>query len=282
MAVFSNLFWVKINYGVFMEGNMELIFLLVSLFASTIGAICGIGGGVITKPILDSLNHPSLQAAEVSFLSSISVFSMALFSVSSALRSKEKLIDVKVSLPMALGAAAGGLLGKILFHALLGAKNPQHVSLVQAAILVLMTVGTFFYALYQEKIPSFKVSHVVSCFLTGFGLGMVSSFLGIGGGPINIAVLGFLFSMNPKVGAQNSLYIILFSQFFSILYTILSHNTPDIQWTYPLIMIAGGLLGGVLGKRINKMLDVEGVRKLFLAANILVILLSVYNIVIRF
>ena len=30
-----------------------LIFLLVSLLASTAGAICGIGGGVIIKPVLD-------------------------------------------------------------------------------------------------------------------------------------------------------------------------------------------------------------------------------------
>lgn len=260
---------------------MEIVLLIVSLFASTVGAICGIGGGVITKPILDSLNLPGLQAAEVSFLSATAVFSMAVFSVSTSLKSKDKLIDTKVSLPLAVGAAFGGLVGKFIFHALLGASNPQKVSLVQAAILAIMTIGTFLYALFQDKLPSFKLTKPIPCFLVGFGLGLVSSFLGIGGGPINVAILGFLFSMNPKVGAQNSLYIILFSQFFSLLYTITSQQTPDVPFTSLLAMILGGLLGGILGKRINQKLDVEGVRKLFLAANILVILISIYNIVLR-
>ncbi|MEI3183290.1 MAG: sulfite exporter TauE/SafE family protein [Lachnospiraceae bacterium] len=39
----------------------------------------------------------------------------------------------------------------------------------------------------------------------------MSSFLGIGGGPINLVVLLYFFSMDTKAAAQNSLYIILFS-----------------------------------------------------------------------
>ena len=42
-------------------------------------------------------------------------------------------------------------------------------------------------------------------------LGILSSFLGIGGGPINLVVLFFFFSMDTKTAAQNSLYTILFS-----------------------------------------------------------------------
>ena len=33
---------------------VELVFILVSFCASVIGAICGIGGGVIIKPVLDA------------------------------------------------------------------------------------------------------------------------------------------------------------------------------------------------------------------------------------
>ena len=41
-----------------------LIFFAVSLLASTVGAICGIGGGVIIKPVLDLL-HKLLVFAEM-------------------------------------------------------------------------------------------------------------------------------------------------------------------------------------------------------------------------
>ena len=46
---------------------LYLIFLLVCFFASVIGAICGIGGGVIIKPVLDAFGV--MDAAQISFLS---------------------------------------------------------------------------------------------------------------------------------------------------------------------------------------------------------------------
>ena len=40
-------------------------------------------------------------------------------------------------------------------------------------------------------------------------LGIISSFLGIGGGPINLVVLFFFFSMPTKIAAENSLYRVI-------------------------------------------------------------------------
>ena len=44
-----------------------MLFLIVSFFSSIVGAICGIGGGVIIKPVLDMLGMGS--ATTISFLS---------------------------------------------------------------------------------------------------------------------------------------------------------------------------------------------------------------------
>ena len=38
-----------------------LLFFVVSFFASIVGAICGIGGGVIIKPVLDMLQLRSVD-----------------------------------------------------------------------------------------------------------------------------------------------------------------------------------------------------------------------------
>jgi len=43
-------------------------------------------------------------------------------------------------------------------------------------------------------------------------LGMFSAFLGIGGGPINVAVLCILFGFDLRNSARISVFIILFSQ----------------------------------------------------------------------
>ena len=45
---------------------MEVLFFLVAFLASIVGAICGIGGGVIIKPTLDSFHVMSVAA--ISFL----------------------------------------------------------------------------------------------------------------------------------------------------------------------------------------------------------------------
>jgi uncharacterized membrane protein YfcA len=45
----------------------QLISILVSFCASVIGCICGIGGGVIIKPVLDATSGMGVSA--ISFLS---------------------------------------------------------------------------------------------------------------------------------------------------------------------------------------------------------------------
>ena len=66
---------------------LVLIFFIVSLFASSIGAVFGIGGGVIIKPILDSLNI--MEVTKISFLSSCTVLSMSLYTFINSKLSKK-------------------------------------------------------------------------------------------------------------------------------------------------------------------------------------------------
>lgn len=115
--------------------------------------------------------------------------------------------------------------------------------------------------------------------MIGFLLGIMSSFLGIGGGPINLVVLFFFFSMSTKVAAQNSLYIILFSQATSFLQTLITRTVPDVSLLLLLGMVAAGLLGGIAGRSINKKIDDNVVNKLFIALMAVIILINIYNTV---
>lgn len=63
--------------------------------------------------------------------------------------------------------------------------------------------------------------------MIGIVHGIISFFLGIGGGPYNVAVLFFFFSMNAKETAKSSLHIIIFSQVSSIASAILSDSESD-------------------------------------------------------
>ena len=52
---------------------------LVCFAASVIGGLCGIGGGVLAKPLLDAVGV--MLVSTVSFLSGLTVLSMAAISV---------------------------------------------------------------------------------------------------------------------------------------------------------------------------------------------------------
>ena len=108
-------------------------------------------------------------------------------------------------------------------------------------------------------------------------MGLLSAFLGIGGGPVNLAVLYFAFSMDTKKAAANSLYIIMFSQFSSFLTSCVQGTIPVFPWHYLLLMTAAGVLGGILGSRVNKRISAEATDKLFAGLLCGIVLICLYN-----
>ena len=254
-----------------------LIFLVVCFAASIVGAICGIGGGVIIKPVLDSFGV--LDVTAISFLSGCTVLSMTTYSVLKNKISGESHVSMKTGLPLAIGAAVGGLIGKWLFSYVKSlSSDPNKVGAVQALCLLIVTLGTLIYTIYKAKIKTYKVENAIVCVLIGVFLGIMSSFLGIGGGPINLVVLFFFFSMSTKIAAENSLYIIFFSQIASLISTIVSGSVPDFQIGVLILMVAGGIAGGICGRAINKKIDEKTVDKLFIALMVLMIVINIYNI----
>lgn len=254
---------------------MMVFLLLVSFFASVGGAICGIGGGVIIKPALDALNIASVST--ISFLSGCTVLSMSCYSVGKALAAKESLVDFKTGTPLALGGAVGGIVGKSLFSALTAMFSQQSVGICQSLCLAALTLMTICYTLNQRRIHTHHITNPVVCVLVGLVLGILSSFLGIGGGPINLVVLYYFFSMSTKVAAQNSLYIILISQITSLGTALLTGAVPPFQWSWLILMVVGGISGGMVGRKINKRIDDRQVERLFIGLMVIITLISLYN-----
>ena len=256
---------------------LYLIFLGVSFRASVVGAICGIGGGVLIKPILDAFGV--LSVASISFLSGCTVLSMSCYSVLKARLSKESLVDLKTGTPLAIGAAIGGVTGKMMFQYLSDMfTNKDQVGAIQAVCLLMITLGTMIYTLKKDQIKTLHVQNPLVCIAIGLVLGICSSFLGIGGGPINLVVLFYFFSMDTKTAAQNSLYIILFSQITSLVNTLITHTVPEFEVGLLILMVGGGILGGAAGRIVNKRMDVNMVNKLFIGLMAVIMLICAYNI----
>ena len=186
---------------------------------------------------------------------------------------------MKTGTPLAIGAALGGVAGKMMFQFLSDlSSNKDKVGAIQGICLLVITFGTMVYTLKKDKIKTHHVQNAFACILIGVALGVCSSFLGIGGGPINLVVLFFFFSMDTKTAAQNSLYIILFSQITSLINTIVTGTVPEFTAELLILMVAGGILGGMVGRKINKKIDGETVNKLFIGLMAIIMLICVYNI----
>ena len=256
---------------------MDILFFIVAFLSSIVGAICGIGGGVVIKPVLDMLQMGA--PATINFLSGCTVLSMSLYSVSKSLRAGDSKVEMSTGTPLAIGAALGGVVGKEMFSAV---KNffggSSMVGGVQAIALGIITLGTLLYTVNKAKIRTHKASNKALCAVIGLLLGIMSSFLGIGGGPINLVVLGFCFGMDTKTAAANSLYIILFSQAASLIATLIS-GLPEFWVLALVLMVMGGIGGGIVGRSLNKKMDNKAVDKLFIGLMVLIVGICVYNAV---
>ena len=148
---------------------------------------------------------------------------------------------------------------------------------VQALFLFLATLGTLLYTITKDRFPAKRVRHWSLCVAVGLGLGILGSFLGIGGGPFNMAVLYYFFSMSTKTAAQNSLFVILISQGAGTLKTILAGDVPDILIPILVGMILCGVAGSEVGGRLNRRLSEENVTRLFQWSMVLVLGINLYN-----
>lgn len=256
---------------------MYIICMLIAFLACVLGKICGMGGGVIIKPVLDALGVATVAA--INFLSGCTVLGMSLWSVGKSWVQKDSQIDLKISTPLALGAALGGILGKALYSSVAAQfSSSETAGGIQACLLLLATLATLLYTIKKDIIRSWQVTNPLVCIGIGLALGMLGSFLGIGGGPFNMAVLYFFFSMSTKTAAQNSLYVILISQATGLVKTMLSGQMPQVSVVLLAGMVCCGVLGSEIGGRLNRRLSESATTRLFESAMVLVMAICVYNL----
>lgn len=255
---------------------MQIIYFLVALFSTILGSSAGLGGGIIIKPVLDSLGNYALPT--INLLSSSTIFIMSIVTVFYQLKKEDK-INPKNTIVVAIGSIVGGIIGQKLMSLILSKDiNIGLINNIQSIIIIILLVSVFLYMRNKDNIKSYKINNVLVIGLLGLFLGAISAFLGIGGGPINVAAFTILFSMTANEAARNSILVIFFSQgskIISIAATtgFLSYNLDMLPY-----MLVGGVLGGIIGYKINKAVSEKSIIKIFNSVTLSIILLNFYNI----
>ena len=205
---------------------------------------------------------------------------MTCYSVIKSRLSGNSLIEMRSGSILAVGAAVGGLVGKELFDRISSVfANQNMVGAVQAACLMLITVWTLVCTVRKDRLHTCVVKHPVPIFLIGSVLGIFSSFLGIGGGPINVALIIYLFSFDTKTATVCSLVTILFAQISKLATVALTTGFAVFDLSIAPVMIVGAIAGGFIGASLNKKCSEAAVEKAFNAVQLVVLAIAVFNIV---
>ena len=253
-----------------------MLYFLIAIGATTVGSLTGMGGGVIIKPLMDVLHGFDVQTIGV--LSSLTVFSMSVVSIGKQMLARTK-IPFGTAIPLALGSVMGGLAGEKLLQVIVDALRANSaVTVVQNVVLSLLILAVFLYMKNKSRIPSQELRGVVVSLLVGVFLGICSSFLGIGG-PINVALIIYLFSFDTKTATVCSLVTILFAQISKLTTVALTTGFGVFDLSIAPVMIVGAIAGGFIGASLNKKCSEAAVEKAFNAVQLLVLAISIFNIV---
>lgn len=269
-----------------------ILFPLIVLIASIVGAIAGIGGGVIIRPVLDAFGY--FETADITNM--ISTFCVLFGTTTSIIRhiiSKTKIENYKTSIFLGIGAVIGGIIGQFLFQIVKDNSNRNILIITQSSILILLLIFVIIYM--QVFLPKGKQLHIKNFVLTsiiGIFLGICSTFLGIGGGPINVAVLLLFFGMDMKQASINSIITIVFSQISKVVMALIDGTLINLfnisslpseadqsWWIFLIILVPISIIGSLIGTYFNKKLPNKGIEIVYTTTTVVIILINVYLIV---
>ena len=185
---------------------MQLIELgILGLFAGAVGALTGIGGGLIITPVLTLVaGVPIHQAIGTSLCCVIATSSGA-----AASYVEHHLSNIRLGMTLELGTTLGAVAG-----ALVAARLPREVLGILFAILLTYAGGTMVRRSLQaegpesEEVANYTIRHLPIGLLGSGVAGVVSGLLGIGGGPIKVPLMYLVMGIPFKVATATSNFMI--------------------------------------------------------------------------
>lgn len=243
-----------------------LLFILCGLSAGLLGGMLGIGGGIITVPVLYFIFHYNNlfepHAMQVAASTSLAVsFFIAL--LSSLIQHYKKAIPFSAFKWLTPGLIIGGVSGAILA-----------LFISSEVIRWIFGIGAIFLGIYFAipNLPPLHIANAPNRTLSFFGLiiGAASSLLGIGGGTFAFPIfLGY--NMNTKSASAASSFTTAISTLIgTITYLLIAGHAPKFPDTFGYIAIPAFWAIGIsamittpLGVKLSHTLNVKLIKQIF-------------------
>lgn len=241
-----------------------LVLAAIGLSAGIIGALVGLGGGIIIVPALLFLAGSTelLGSLTPQRAVGVSTVIMIFTGLSSTLAYlKKKTADYKAGLIFFAGSGPGGIIGAFTNKSLqIDAFSLYFGSFVILISLVLLVKDQLKPVVFKEgkhKITKTVYQdgqayiygyHPMLAVFLSFGVGFCSGLFGIGGGSLMVPAMMLLFFFPPHVAVATSMFMVFLS---SITNSITHIYLGNVIWPYVLALIPGAWFGAKLGVMIN-------------------------------
>ncbi|MCF7920261.1 MAG: sulfite exporter TauE/SafE family protein [Candidatus Cloacimonetes bacterium] len=238
-----------------------LILSLVGLLAGVMSGMFGIGGGVIIVPVLVTVVGMGLKEANGTSLAAL-LLPVGILAVLAYRR--EKLVNLRAGMFIALGLASGVALGAMLALDLpvMTLKKLYGAFLIFVSYRFLVDVK--FWNRSTRSEPVAGIAHPGKDWqflMLGIAAGVMSGLFGIGGGVVIVPILCTLFHFEQRKAAGTSLAALLLP--VGLPGVLLYNHAGELSFLSAIPVALGLLVGALGGARIAIGLKPAIVKKLY-------------------
>lgn len=224
---------------------MSALFVIGLILSAVIGLSLGLiggGGSILTVPILVYLLGVGPHEAVGMSLAVVGATSI----LGSYMHWRRDNVDISTGLLFGVAGIVGALLGSPLTKLV----SPEVLLLIFGLLMLVVAVSMIWRRNHKISETTHK-PHPVQGIIAGLGVGVLTGFLGVGGGFLIVPALVFFGGLNMKKAIGTSLFVI----FLNCAAGLVGHMSQNIfDWGLTGIVmtlaVAGAIVGTILSQRI--------------------------------
>ncbi|CAM4437972.1 sulfite exporter TauE/SafE family protein [Flavobacterium terrigena] len=243
---------------------MQIIGFTLSILIGISLGLIGSGGSILTIPILVYIFHVSPSDATTYSLFIVGISAL----VGSINGAKNKLLDYKTALYFGLPSVISVFLMRKLLVPLLPNElfrisnfTVTKDLLIMIVFSVLMILASF--SMIQKRKTTENDSLEINynlLILKGIFVGLLTGFVGVGGGFLIIPALIFTAKLTMKKAVATSLIIIVFNSLIGFLGSI---SNTSIEWNFLMLFTFFSIIGIFIGMYLSKIIPNEKLKPVF-------------------
>jgi hypothetical protein len=245
----------------------EILLPFFGFFIGAFGTLAGIGGGVITVPLL--ILAYSFES-RVAVGTSIAVVLLNAVSGTVAYLAQRR-VDLKVGIPFSIATVPGAVVGILLV---------KYISTGTFSFLfgiILMAVGAYLAIAKDRSVKADPGGIRTEAFAPGcgytvnlslgviisLGVGLLAGLFGIGGGVIHVPCMILLLGIPVHISTATSHFVLAVTGSAATVTAVLEHS---VNIKYALLLGCGVVVGAQAGARISKVVKGSTLKKLLAVA----------------